>query len=131
MAFVASSFADGSAEGDVGREELVSWGDRSTSPRVVISLDFRRCIFALVIELEVDLSCSISSLERVNSSCCSCHCCCLCMNAGLGLIVGVAPVSCTIRTWIVSSFSDGVQVDIGSSPIEDAEDWEKRVDFEA
>jgi len=95
----------------------------------------------LFIELEGRQSGSVSKLEWVlrgarTAARSYSRCCCLCTKAGLGLIVGVAPVSRTMSTWTessssfdrfrsrVPSFDDG-----SSSPIEEADDWEKRVDL--
>lgn len=132
LAFVASRFADGSLEGDADLGELEPWGDAKTSSNAVTSRDFRRCIFEAVVGLEMDMSCWASTLDgaRTGSSWYCCSCCCLCMNAGLGLMVGVAPVSYTMRTCTVSLSSEGVVVgEGGSSPMEEADDWEKRVDL--
>lgn len=133
LAFVASCFADGSLEGDADRGELEPWSDAKTSSNAVTSRDFRRCIFEAVVGgLGMDMSCWASKLDGVltTSSWCSCSCCCLCMNAGLGLMVGVAPVSYTMRTCTVLLSSEGVVVgEGGSSPMEEADDWEKRVDL--
>ena len=111
-------------EDSAGNELIGDTGEVHGDLGIDASCDLRRCAFATPILAEKKSS-SASRLDRGLSwtwfRCCSCWC----MKAGLGLMVGVAPVSCTIKT--SPSFS-GVDI-VGSSPIEDTEDWDRRVDF--